>query len=203
MLGFSSSKSFKIMMILGLLFAIDSFAGQLIPNSFISYWYHINWDISIKNMAIILMINNIISGVGALFASYFVKHFGLINVIIFTHIPCNILSILIPIMPNKELSLMILLLKGFTCNMNVSSKQTYLLFLVDSSEKSAAGSLFVNSKALGQIFSAFPVSLMMDNSSFLLKSLPFVLSGAIRMGSDLSIWLFDKKIGAQIITTQE
>ena len=87
--------------------------------------------------------------------------------------------------------------------MNVSSKQAYLLFLADSSEKSAAGSLFVNSKALGQIFSALPLSYMMDNSSFLLKSLPFILNGAIRMGSDLSLWIFDKKIGAPIIHSHQ
>ena len=101
MMGFSEMKSFKIMMLLGVLFAIDSFAGQLVPTSFISYWYHINWDISIKSMGIILMVNNIISGIGALLASYFVGYFGLINVIIFTHLPSNLFSILVPIMPSK------------------------------------------------------------------------------------------------------
>jgi hypothetical protein len=101
MMGFSCPETFKIMMILGVLFAIDAFAGNLVPASYISYWYHTNWLLSMEAVGIIIMASNIISGIGALLASYFVGSFGVIKVLVFTHLPTHVLSILIPLMPSK------------------------------------------------------------------------------------------------------
>lgn len=78
------------------------------------------------------MISNIISGIGALIVSYLVSSFGIIKMMVFSHLPSNLFCILIPMMPNKELSIAMLLLKGLTCNMNISSKQAYLLSLCKS-----------------------------------------------------------------------
>lgn len=80
--------------------------------------------------------------------------------------------------------------------MNVSSKQTYLFSLARSSEKSAAGSLYVNSKALGQIFSPIPLSYMMDASSKIVQALPYLINAVIKTCFDISIWIFSCKVAS-------
>ena len=81
------------------MFALDSFAGGLIVQSMLAYWFYIKFDLDAGILGSIFFGANILAGISALLAVKLAQKFGLINTMVFTHIPSNILLILVPLMP--------------------------------------------------------------------------------------------------------
>ena len=130
--GFDSKNSLKLISILGLFTIMDSFVGFLTPNSFYSIWYSKQWNMETEHIGLLLMVCCISSGVGGFIASIAVSYVGIVPIMIGSHIPSDFFVILIPLMPSKQLSIIMCILRSFTSNMNLSCKQTYIMSLVKS-----------------------------------------------------------------------
>ena len=104
-------RSRKVVFKLSALFAMDAFAGGLIVQSMFAYWFHVRFGIDSGVLGSIFFGANILAGISALLAVPLANKIGLINTMVFTHIPSNILLILVPFMPTLPLAIGLLLLR--------------------------------------------------------------------------------------------
>ena len=92
------------------LFALDAFGGGFIPQSLMAYWFHLQYAVEPGLLGAIFFAANLLAAVSSLSASRFAARFGLVNTMVFTHLPSNLLLILVPLMPNLTLAIAVLLL---------------------------------------------------------------------------------------------
>ena len=131
-------RSRNVVVRLSALFALDAFAGGLIVQAMIAYWFHIKFGIDAGIIGTIFFGANILAGISALLAVRLANRIGLINTMVFTHIPSNILLILVPLMPTLPLAITVLLLRFSISQMDVPTRQSYTMAVVSPDKRSAA-----------------------------------------------------------------
>ncbi len=131
-LGLHESRStiFK----LSLLFALDAFGGGFVIQSIIAYWFHIRFQLDPAMIGTIFLFANLLAGVSALAAGWLARRIGLINTMIFTHLPSNVLLILVPLMPDVYWAIGLLLLRFSISQMDVPTRQAYTMELLASEQ---------------------------------------------------------------------
>src|SRR5260370_21090993 len=96
------------------LFGLDCFAGAFVVQSFAAYWFYLRFGVNPGALGVIFFWANVLGGVSALLASRLAARFGLVKTMVFTHLPSNILSILVPLMPSLPLAILVLLVRFST-----------------------------------------------------------------------------------------
>ena len=183
-LGLHRSRS--VVMRLSALFAMDAFAGALLVQSMMAYWFHIKYGVDTGLLGSVFFGANILAGISALLAARIAKRFGLINTMVFTHIPSNILLILVPLMPNLPLAIAVLLARFSISQMDVPTRQSYTMAVVASDERSAASGVTTIARSVGAALSPSLSGLLMAVP--LLFSTPFFLSGGLKIVYDLLLF---------------
>lgn len=112
---------------LSALFALDAFAGGFVVQSLLAYWFHITYGIDVGLLGSIFFGANILAGISALLAARIAARIGLINTMVFTHIPSNVLLCLVPLMPTLPLAIGVLLLRFSISQMDVPTRQSYTM----------------------------------------------------------------------------
>jgi MFS family permease len=112
-------RSRRVVFQLSALFSLDAFAGGLIVQSLVAYWFHIRFGVEPGIIGSIFFGANVLAGISALLAGRLAKRIGLINTMVFTHIPSNVLLMLVPLMPNLALAV------GVLCCGSASLRWTY------------------------------------------------------------------------------
>ena len=135
------------------LFALDAFAGGLVVQAMIAYWFHVKFGIDAGVIGSIFFGANILAGVSALLAVRLANRIGLINTMVFTHIPSNLLLILVPLMPTLPLAITVLLLRFSISQMDVPTRQSYTMAVVSPDERSAASGVTSIARSLGAAIS--------------------------------------------------
>src|SRR4029077_13887071 len=133
------SRSRNVVLKLSGLFALDSFAGGFVVQSFAAYWFYLRLGVQPAALGAIFFWANVFAGISALFASRLASRIGLIRTMVITHLPSNILLILVPLMPNLSLAVFVLLLRFSISQMDVPARQSYTMAVVPAEERSAAG----------------------------------------------------------------
>lgn len=183
---FGLHRSKRVVMGLSMLFSLDAFAGGFVMQSLLVYWFHVRFGANIATLGTIFFVANILAGVSALTASHIAKRFGLINTMVFTHIPSNILLILVPLMPNLPLAILMLLLRFSISQMDVPTRQSYTMAVVDPDERSAAAGVTGVARTAGA--SIAPVFASRFLAAAPLISLPFYVAGGLKIIYDLMLW---------------
>jgi MFS family permease len=183
-LGLHRSKS--VVMRLSGLFAMDAFAGALLVQSLLAYWFHVKYGVDSGILGSIFFGANILAGLSALFAARIAKRFGLINTMVFTHVPSNILLILVPLMPNLPLAIGMLLARFSISQMDVPTRQSYTMAVVAPDERSAASGVTTIARSVGAALSPSLAGWLM--SFPFLFSTPFFLSGGLKIVYDLLLY---------------
>jgi len=142
-------RSRGVVLKLSALFALDAFAGGFVLQSLIVYWFKLRFDAEPAMLGGILFGANILSGFSALAAAALARRFGLLNTMIFTHAPSNILLILVPFMPTLPLAVAVLLLRFAISQMDVPARQSYTLAVVEADERSAAAGVTGVARSVG------------------------------------------------------
>jgi len=184
LLGLHKSRSIVIK--LSSLFALDAFAGGLIVQSLIAYWFHVRFGVNEGTLGSIFFGANILAGVSALLAARIAKRFGLINTMVFTHIPSNIMLIFVPLMPTLPLAIGLLLLRFSISQMDVPTRQSYTMAVVDPDERSAAAGVTAIARSVGAALAPALTGLFFSIPT--LFSAPFFLAGALKVIYDLLIF---------------
>jgi len=183
---FGLHRSKNIVLKLSALFALDAFAGGFVIQSLIAYWFHIRFGADTGALGTIFFGANLLAGVSALMAGRIAKWIGLINTMVFTHIPSNILLMLVPLMPNLTLAVTLLLLRFSISQMDVPTRQSFTMAVVAPDERTAASGITNTARSIGASLSPVLVGLFM--SSTVLLSLPFFLSGGLKIVYDLALF---------------
>jgi MFS family permease len=187
-LGASSNTVLK----LAGLFSMDAFAGGLVVQSIVAYWFHVYYGVNPSTLGAIFFGANILAGISALSAAWIASKIGLLNTMVFTHVPSNILLILVPLMPNLTLAITMLLLRFSISQMDVPTRQSYTLAVVAPQERSSAAGVTGIARTLGAslapIFSAPLIGIPA------LAGLPFIISGALKLIYDFSLYYSFKTI---------
>ena len=168
------------------LFALDAFAGGLLVQSMFAYWFHVRFGVEPGVLGSIFFGANILAGISALLAIRIANKFGLINTMVFTHIPSNILLILVPLMPTLPLAIGILLLRFSISQMDVPTRQSYTMAVVSPDERSAASGITAIARSVGASLSPALTGLLF--SMPLLFNVPFFLSGGLKIIYDLLLF---------------
>ena len=184
----SRSKVFK----LSALFAVDAFGGGFILQSIIAYWFYIRFQTDPVILGGIFFGMNILAGFSGLLAARIASRIGLVNTMVFTHLPSNLLLILVPLMPNLPLAISVLLLRSVIAQMDVPTRQSYTMAVVRPDERSAAAGITNIARSLGA--SASPVLAVPLLASASLLNFPFFLAGGIKIVYDLMLYRCFKTI---------
>jgi MFS family permease len=183
---FGLGRSRRVVLRLSALFSIDAFAGGFIPLSLMAYWFHLRFGVEPAVLGTVFFGCNLLSAVSALSAARIASRIGLINTMVFTHLPSNLLLILIPLMPTLELAVAVLLLRFSLSQMDVPTRQSYVMAVVDPDERSAAAGVTGIARTTGAAISpAFSTVLL---SSAGLAALPFFLAGGLKIAYDLLLY---------------
>ena len=167
------------------LFALDALAGGFIVQSIVAYWFYLRYKSDLTALGGIFFGTNIFAALSFLAAPAIARRFGLLNTMVFTHLPSNFLILLVPLMPNVEWATAVLLLRYSLSQMDVPTRQSYTMAVVDVDERAAAaGVLSVARNAGAAVAPLFTGAILAVPS----LGLPFLLAGGIKIVYDL--WIF-------------
>jgi MFS family permease len=189
---FGLHRSRGIVLKLSALFSIDAFAGGFVLQSILAYWFHVRFNVQPAILGGIFFGANILAGLSALSAAWVASKIGLIRTMVFTHIPSNILLILVPLMPNLPLAIAMLLMRFSISQMDVPTRQSYTMAVVSPDERSAAAGITGIARTTGASLSPVVTGPLLANAA--LMNLPFFLSGGLKIVYDLLLYRSFKAI---------
>lgn len=178
-------RSRGVVLKLSALFAMDAFGGGFVVQSLVAYWFHVRFGVDPAVLGSIFFGANILAGVSALSAGWLASKIGLINTMVYTHVPSNILLVLVPLMPSLPLAIVVLLLRFSISQMDVPTRQSYTMAVVDSDERSAASGVTTVARSIGAAISPLLAGALIGAS---LISVPFFLSGGIKIIYDMTLY---------------
>jgi MFS family permease len=179
-------RSRRVVFRLSALFSLDAFAGGFIPQSLMAYWFHLRFGVEPGVLGVIFFGANLLAAASSLSAARIAARIGLINTMVFTHLPSNVLLVLVPVMPTLPLAVAVLLLRFSLSQMDVPTRQSYVISVVDPDERSAAAGVTGIARTTGAAISPSLSSVMMANTSLI--ALPFYLAGGLKILYDLLLY---------------
>ena len=183
-LGIGSSRA--VVLRLSGLFALDSFAGGFVIQSFAAYWFYLRFGVNPATLGMIFFWANVFAGASALLASRLATRFGLVRTMVFTHLPSNVLLILVPLMPTLPLAILVLLARFSISQMDVPTRQSYVMAVVRPEERSAAAGITGVARTTGAAIAPVFAGWMFARPSLI--SLPFFIAGALKVVYDLLLY---------------
>ena len=183
---FGLHRSRGVVLKLSALFGLDAFAGGFVLQSIVAYWFQIRFGVNPATLGGILFAANILAGISALAAAWVAARIGLLNTMVFTHLPSNILLLLIPLMPNLSLAAGLLLLRFSISQMDVPPRQSYIMAVVAPDERSAAAGVTGIARTIGASLSPALAGLLISNPALL--GAPFFVAGTLKVIYDLLLY---------------
>jgi MFS family permease len=167
---------------LAALFSIDSFGSGFFVQSLLALWLYQTFDLSVTTAASILFWSSIFSAVSFLLAVPISQRFGLINTMVFTHLPSNVFLMLVPFAPNLSTAIGLLLARSALSQMDVPTRTSYVMSVVTPQERPAAASLTAVPRSFASALSPLLAGYIMSVSAF---GWPLVIGGALKTIYDL------------------
>jgi MFS family permease len=187
-----SSKSKKIVGKLSGLFAIDSFAGGFVIQSIVSFWFYTKFGVDLTTLSYIFSVAGVLTAFSFLVAAKISDKIGLINTMVFTHIPSNILIILVAFAPTLPLAIALYLARMALSQMDVPTRQSYIVTVVKEDERTAAAGITNISRNVAQSVSPSLAGYILQSLSFL--SAPFIVGGVLKIAYDIALYFNFKNI---------
>ena len=180
-------RSQRVVAELSALFALDAFAGGFVVQSVVALWFQLRWDVEPALLGGIFFGANALAGLSGLVAARLAARFGLVRTMVATHLPSNVMLALVPLMPSLPAAIGLLLARFAISQMDVPTRQSYTIAVVDPDERSAAAGLTGMARTAGAALApALAAPLVV--APVLRGGLPFVIAGALKIGYDLLLW---------------
>ena len=171
---------------LAALFGLDAFAGALVVQSLVAYWFFIRWGLEPAQLAVLFFAVNVLSGLSLLAAGWLAARYGLLNTMVFSHLPSNVLLMLVPLMPTAPLAVALFLMRMSISQMDVPTRQSYTMAVVDPDERTATAGLTNVARTASSAFSPLVTGVAFAAGSL---ALPFLLAGALKIAYDGLIYV--------------
>ena len=184
--------SARVVFKLAMLFALDAFAGGFVMQSIIAFWFHLRFGIEPAMLGGIFGAANVLAGCSALIAVKIAARIGLIKTMVFTHVPSNILLIMVPFMPNAFWAVVVLLLRFSISQMDVPTRQSYTMAVVKPEERSVASGITNVARTLGASMSPLFLPLLLGSASTL--GICFFTAGGLKIVYDVLLYKSFKSI---------
>ncbi|MFL5589333.1 MAG: MFS transporter [Ktedonobacteraceae bacterium] len=190
------SRSRGIVWRLTALFSVDALAGGLVVQSLMALFFHLRFGVALAGLSLLFFAANLLSALSFLAAVPLARRFGLLNTMVFTHLPSNVLLALVALVPTFPLAVTILLLRQALSQMDVPTRQAYTMALVTPEERTAAASVTSLARSVGSAASPVLSGLLLQGS-LLVFGLPFILAGTLKAVYDGSLWLLFRHVRLQ------
>ncbi|MGA8710969.1 MAG: MFS transporter [Thermoplasmata archaeon] len=171
---------------LSALFSVDAFAGGLIVNSLVVYYFSVQFHPGVDVLGIVFFLSNLAAGLSLVLAAPLARRFGLVNTMVFSHIPSNVFLILVVVAPSFLIASVLWVARATLSQMDVPTRQSYMQAVVPAEDRAAAAG-YTTAARSSQAFGA-PVA-----GSFLSVggpwiAAPFALAGCVKIGYDVAVY---------------
>ncbi len=164
---------------------LDALAGGFIIQSLLAYWFHLRFGVGPEALGALFLGTSLLSAASFLMATRVAERVGLLNTMVFTHLPSNVLLLAVPFMPTFTGAAAVLLARHLLSQMDVPTRQAYMMALVTPEERPAASGLTASVRALAQ---ACAPSLTWLTMATVGGPAPFLLAGGFKIVYDLSLF---------------
>jgi MFS family permease len=192
--GLGLDRSRRVTLRLSALFSLDAFAGGFVVQSFVAYWFHRRFGSDPALLGKLFFGANALAGLSALSAARVARRIGLVRTMVFTHLPSNVLLFVVPLMPTLPLAMAALLLRFSISQMDVPTRQSYTMAVVEPGERSAAAGVTGIARTVGAALA--PVAAGPLYAAAALASLPFFIAGGLKIAYDLALYAAFRKLPA-------
>jgi hypothetical protein len=175
------------------LFSVDALAGGLVVQSLAALFFHLRFGVPLTTLSVLFFGANLLSALSFLAAVPLARRFGLLNTMVFTHLPSNILLALVALAPTFPIAAALQLLRQMLSQMDIPTRQAYTMALVDPEERTAAASMTSLARSLGSATSPIVSGLLLQGT-LLVLGLPFILAGTLKAAYDLSLWAIFRRV---------
>src|SRR5438876_877829 len=189
-------RSHGIVLRLTALFSVDALAGGLVAQSLVALYFLERFGVPLTTLSVLFFGTNLLSALSFLAAVPLARRFGLLNTMVFTHLPSNVLLALVAFAPTFPLAALFLLFRQTLSQMDVPTRQAYTMALVDPEERTAAASVTSLARSLGSASSPVFSGLLLEGP-LLIVGLPFILAGTLKVAYDLTLWSIFRHVHVQ------
>ncbi len=186
-----SPESKKTVTKLAALFSVDSFAGGFVIQSIFSYWFYIKFGLDFLQVSYIFAASSFLAAFSYLAASRLADRFGLINTMVFTHAPSNVLLAIVPLAPTLLTAVLTFLARSSLSQMDVPTRQSYVVAVVKPEERTTAAGLTTIARNVTQSISPSMTGYILQ---FVSLSAPFLIAGGLKTLYDVMLYFNFRKL---------
>ena len=186
-------KSRPVVLRLASLFALDAFAGGMVVQTILALWFHLRFAVPLSLLGLLFFGTNLLAALSLLAAARLARRFGLLNTMVFTHLPSNFLLMLVPLMPVFPLAALVLLCRQTLSQMDVPTRQAYTMTLVAPEERTAAASVTTVARSIALSLSPILAGTLLTGSALAL-GIPFLLAGGLKAVYDMLLFGVFRKV---------
>jgi predicted MFS family arabinose efflux permease len=172
------------------LFAVDSFAGGFVVQAFLVYWLQYRYGASTATTGMVMFTLGVLQTASFLAAPRIAHRIGLLPTMVITHLPSNLLLAALAVAPNLATALGLLLARSALSQMDVPTRQAYVMMLVPPNQRTRAAAVTNTARYLTRPAGAA----LLGPAQLLAPGLPFLLAGAIKTGYDLALWTWFRHV---------
>lgn len=183
-----------IVLKLAALFSVDSFAGGLATQSLLVLWLFETFHLSVAAAAQILFWTGLLTSVSYLISARIARRIGLVNTMVFTHLPANLCLFALPFAPSLWVAIPLLLIRGLLSSMDVPVRSSYVMAVVTPAERPAAASLTAVPRSLAAAVGPSLGGLLLSASPF---GWPFLLGGLLKGAYDVGLLVMFRNVKPQ------
>ena len=176
---------------LAALFSLDAFAGGFVVQSMVALWLYQRFDLSLAAAGVVFFWTGVLTAASYLVAVRIAGRFGLVNTMVFTHIPSSVCLILLPFVSDLGYAIALLFLRSALSQMDVPTRSSYVMAIVTPAERPAAASITSVPRSLASAMSPFLAGWMLGASSF---GWPLLVAGSVKIVYDLLLLATFRKI---------
>ncbi len=178
-------KSRRVVLRLTALFGVDALAGGLVAQGIAALWLHERFGAAAGAVGLLFFATNLAMAVSQLAAPWLARRFGLLNTMVFTHLPSNILLLLVAFAPNFTVAAALLVLRSLLSQLDVPTRQAYTMALVSPEERGAAAGTTAAVRGVASAVSPAVTGIALAVAAF---GLPFILAGSLKSLYDLALY---------------
>ena len=186
-----SPQSKNIVIKLSGLFAVDSFAGGFVIQSIVSFWFFTRFGADLTTLSYIFSIAAVLTAFSFIAAAKIADKIGLINTMVFTHIPANIIIILLAFAPTLPIAIILYLVRMTLSQMDVPTRQSYIVAVVSEQERTTAAGITNISRNITQAISPSLTGIIIYTFTL---SAPFIIGGMLKIAYDIALYGNFRKI---------
>jgi len=181
----------RIVLTLAALFGLDAFAGGFIVQSMLALWLFGRFGLSMAAVGAVFFWTGILAALSYLAAVRIARKLGLVNTMVFTHLPSSVLLLLVPLMPTPALAVALLLARSALSQMDVPTRNSYVMAVVTPPERAAAASITSVSRSLASSASPLLAGWLLGFSAF---GWPLIVAGALKIVYDFALLATFRKL---------